>query len=202
MTYSFRYRAQAEALVDALVDDAFYQAMTESAARASGGAFEAMCRYMDFSMREAQASGRLSLAPAESPGAAIWALPRSASESERLASAKQTFLDTQMGEESVRCYARIVANMSALSAPVIPEGAWYLSILGITPNRQSRGVGRALLERDLEAADADGVPAYLETFCERNHSFYERLGFRTAKSVPEPETNAVYTVMVRDAKRV
>ena len=198
MIYSFRYRAAAEALVGALVDDAFYQAMTESAADATGGAFEAMCRYMDFSMREADAYGRLSLAPDSSPGAAIWAVPVSAAVSAELGDAKREFIRSQMGEASLLCYTRIVANMSALTAPVTPDGAWYLSILGVAPNAQSRGVGRELIEQDLQAVDAAGLSAYLETFSERNHSFYERLGFRAVKSVPEPETNTVYTVMVRD----
>src|SRR5581483_11516441 len=43
------------------------------------------------------------------------------------------------------------------------EPHWYLATLGTEPSRQGRGIGSTLLRTVLGKADADGVPAYLES---------------------------------------
>jgi ribosomal protein S18 acetylase RimI-like enzyme len=57
------------------------------------------------------------------------------------------------------------------------EPHWYLSLLGVDPPRQGRGVGRRLLEAWLSSIDPDGLPSYLETDRESNVAFYARAGF-------------------------
>ncbi|MFE3602412.1 GNAT family N-acetyltransferase [Streptomyces sp. NPDC059096] len=53
----------------------------------------------------------------------------------------------------------------------------YLLMIAVSPERQGRGVGRALIESVLERCDRDGVPAYLEASSARSRRLYERLGF-------------------------
>lgn len=48
---------------------------------------------------------------------------------------------------------------------------WYLFILGTEPAAQGRGLASALLAHMLARADADGMPAYLESSSERNLAF-------------------------------
>jgi ribosomal protein S18 acetylase RimI-like enzyme len=55
---------------------------------------------------------------------------------------------------------------------------WYLGYLGARRDRQGQGLGSQLLREVLAGADADGVPAYLESSNERNLTLYERNGFR------------------------
>jgi GNAT superfamily N-acetyltransferase len=55
---------------------------------------------------------------------------------------------------------------------------WYLGYLGTRGERQGQGLGTQLLREILAGADADGVPAYLESSNERNLPLYERNGFR------------------------
>jgi len=43
------------------------------------------------------------------------------------------------------------------------EPHYYLSVLGVDPGSQGRGVGSALLAPGLGLCDREGVPAYLET---------------------------------------
>lgn len=57
------------------------------------------------------------------------------------------------------------------------EPHWYLSMLGVDPACQGRGYGSALLKAGLARADADGLPAYLESSNPRNVPLYERFGF-------------------------
>jgi GNAT superfamily N-acetyltransferase len=55
---------------------------------------------------------------------------------------------------------------------------WYLGYLGTRHDRQGEGLGTRMLREVLARADADGVPAYLESSNERNLPLYERNGFR------------------------
>ncbi len=55
---------------------------------------------------------------------------------------------------------------------------WYLGYLGSRSDRQGQGLGTQMLREILAGADADRVPAYLESSNERNLSLYERNGFR------------------------
>ncbi len=79
-----------------------------------------------------------------------------------------------------------VARHHPMRAPRVLRGViahhptaahWYLSHLGVAPERQGAGVGRALVEAGLRRADADGVGAYLETTNPDNVDFYEAVGF-------------------------
>lgn len=53
----------------------------------------------------------------------------------------------------------------------------YLGILGVDPDRQSRGHGTTLLAPALAECDRIGLLAHLESSNERNIPFYERHGF-------------------------
>jgi GNAT superfamily N-acetyltransferase len=55
---------------------------------------------------------------------------------------------------------------------------WYLGYLGTRRDRQGQGLGTQMLREVLAGADADGMPAYLESSSERNLPLYERNGFR------------------------
>jgi GNAT superfamily N-acetyltransferase len=87
--------------------------------------------------------------------------------------------------------------MSAKSATLVGDAAWYLSIVAVDPAAQGQGLGRILLEPTIAEADRAGVTCYLETFSQRNLSFYQRLGFAAAARFTEPTTGSDYTVMIR-----
>lgn len=59
---------------------------------------------------------------------------------------------------------------------------WYLGYVGVAPGHQGQGIGSLVLGEVLRHADADGVPAYLESSNERNLTLYERNGFRVTTS--------------------
>jgi ribosomal protein S18 acetylase RimI-like enzyme len=54
---------------------------------------------------------------------------------------------------------------------------WYLSLLGVDPAHQGRGLGRSLLESWLQSVDCEAAASYLETDREQNLAFYRRAGF-------------------------
>jgi ribosomal protein S18 acetylase RimI-like enzyme len=53
----------------------------------------------------------------------------------------------------------------------------YLHFAGCAPEHQGKGFGGATIRAGLAQADADHLPAYLETATERNLGLYSNLGF-------------------------
>lgn len=76
---------------------------------------------------------------------------------------------------------------------------FYLSILGVAPEAQGRGLGSQLLRPMLDRCDHEGVGAYLESSKERNVPFYERHGFRVTETVRFPRGPLMWA-MWREAR--
>jgi len=55
---------------------------------------------------------------------------------------------------------------------------WHLGPIGVDPEFQGRGIGKALLGSFLDRVDKEGSAAYLETDVEKNVLLYERFGFK------------------------
>ncbi len=70
--------------------------------------------------------------------------------------------------------ARLLATMRR-HHPRHPH--YYFRDIGVLPEMQGRGIGRALMRPTLERCDREGLPAYLEATSERSASLYARLGF-------------------------
>ena len=68
-----------------------------------------------------------------------------------------------------------------------PEPHFYLYGLGTHPEFQGRGLGVRVIEPVLTTCDRERLPAYLESANPRNHSFYERLGFRVVDELVIPD---------------
>lgn len=194
MTYEFTYRKYAEALYHALIEDAFYIAMERSSSK------EAMLRYYDYSMLEAQKYGELVFPESHDYGTSIWSKPIDKAHEEEKQRSKKEFLKTHMGQESLDTYNSIVNFMSEKSSSIVKENFWYLSIIGILPKYQGQGYGVELVEKILEKTDSIEAPTFLETFTQRNISFYKRLGYKIAESFYEPTSNAEYWLMIREFK--
>src|SRR5690606_23225795 len=77
---------------------------------------------------------------------------------------------------------------------------WYLSALGVHPDRQRQGIGTALLTTTLERADADRTPVYLETATAHNVLLYERYGFEVVEDLILPRTDVRGWLMLRSAR--
>jgi GNAT superfamily N-acetyltransferase len=187
------------ALTESLFDDPFYWAITEGFGNDLAGRKRALNLYFRYSLDEADRTGRCVVAPDPRLGAAAWLLPRSPDVDAAESSAKSEYLASTLGSRGKENYYRIVRYMAPLAARVVPGGSWYLSIIGILPSAQGRGLGATLLAGTLAEASRANVTCYLETFTPRNLKFYARLGFRQVADHLEPTTNREYVVMRRDA---
>jgi len=186
---------------DALRTDPFYDAISVAFAADPARRRTVLGEYFACSIAEGVRCGRVIRTPDPADGVAVWLLPQPGDVEAQATRDKQEALRGILGVAGVATYREIVRCMSERSAPVVPEGAWYLSILAVAPALQGRGLGARLLAPTLAEADAARVSCYLETFTPRNVAFYERLGFTTRLVVNEPTTGADYAVMVRDVQQ-
>ena len=191
--YKFTHPDFAEALYSALSGDPFYITLLQQVEDKK----QALKKYMDYSMVEAAEYGLLYIPKEHNYGLSIWSKPLDGGTNLQKDFKKKDFLKIELGTAALDSYNQIVSFMSAQTANFIPANAWYLSIVGIKPEFQGKGLGRELIVPILKEADALNIPTYLETFTTRNKSFYSRLGYIDAASFTEPVTNAEYCIMLR-----
>ena len=79
----------------------------------------------------------------------------------------------------------------------MPDPHWYLMALGVDPQHQRRGHGRALVRAGIERATSDDMPIYLETETDANVTFYENLGFEVLDEVTIEAIDLPFSLMVR-----
>ncbi len=195
---TLHYPRHAEALYQALKPDPYFAALESWVS--TGSARDAMLAYYDFSMLEAAAYGRLYLPEGTDHGVSVWLPPLSAQRTAEKKQRRAAFIVERFGEVVLERYRQIMHQMDANAEPLIEEGAWYLSIVGVLPEFQSQGLGAGLITPVLEESDDAGVATYLETFTPRNRSFYARLGYEVAGTFTEAVTGARYSLMIRTAR--
>jgi GNAT superfamily N-acetyltransferase len=186
------------ALVAALVDDPFYRALVADFVADHEAVARVLGSYFEYSLSEAERTGRCIVADNPRLGATAWLLPRSTEVEANESASKASFLAAALGPRGHSNYWRIIEFMSARASLSVPAEAWYLSIIGIDPAAQGQGLGAQLLKPTLTEADSAAAVCYLETFSPRNVKFYERLRFRSVASYLEPCTGAPYVIMRRD----
>jgi ribosomal protein S18 acetylase RimI-like enzyme len=103
-------------------------------------------------------------------GAALWLPPGAEPDGEQLASLMETHAPASVVDDMLGVFDQM--------AQFHPHDAhWYLPLIGVDPAAQGQGLGALLLAHALARADADRLPAYLESSNPRNISLYQRHGF-------------------------
>lgn len=134
-------------------------------------------------------------------GVAIWVPPgrkgSTALESVRLMPA----LGRLAGWRRLRSVSEAVTTLERRRHHHCPQQHFYLSALGVEPERQGQGIGSALMKPVLDRCDAEIIPAYLETAGTRNVQLYERHGFKVVEELTLPRTDIRGWLMLRRVKR-
>lgn len=84
---------------------------------------------------------------------------------------------------------------------------WHISMVGVDPQHQAKGLGKRMMERLHDLADTEGVTCYLGCVGAKNEAFYKKLGYNKATegtlTDPSDETRTlVCSVMIREPKSV
>ena len=80
---------------------------------------------------------------------------------------------------------------------IMPGPHYYIWVVGVDPDYQGMGIGKALMKPGLDQADAMRVPIYLETHDEKNVLYYQKLGFDLIRIESAPGFDLKFWSMVR-----
>jgi ribosomal protein S18 acetylase RimI-like enzyme len=187
----------ARSLAAALIGDPFYRAVTVACGDDEAARLAMLEAYFALALVEGEQAGRVDLADDGGNGAAIWTTDTPAAERQAAYAQREDALRVLLGEQGYAHFMAIVGNMEHALTPHALQDAWYLSIAGIAPDVQGRGLGASVLAPGLAAVDAAGAACFLETYNERSLPFYARLGFVVAGRYAEAVTGCDYWLMVR-----
>nr|BFE55719.1 GNAT family N-acetyltransferase [Dactylosporangium thailandense] len=100
--------------------------------------------------------------------------------------------DSRLKEVTGPAFDRVCELDAALEAkhPLGPHH--YLAFVAVRPDRQSLGIGSALLARHHARLDRAGLPAYLEANDPRNRELYLRHGYESRPPVLLPDGPPVW----------
>eukprot|EP01133_Synstelium_polycarpum_P019649 gene19649-23534_t len=187
----------ARSLAAALIGDPFYRAVTVACGDDEAARLAMLEAYFALALTEGWQAGRVDLADDGRNGAAIWTTDTPAAQRQAAYVQREDALRVLLGEQGYAHFTAIVGNMEHALASHGLQHAWYLSIAGIAPDAQGRGLGASVLAPGLAAVDAAGAACFLETYNERSLPFYGRLGFAVAGRYAEAVTGCDYWLMVR-----
>ena len=132
-------------------------------------------------------------------GAAVWLGPDAWEVTpERAAAAGLDDLPTIMGAAAAERFFSVLAAVDPYHHRDVPAAHWYVMVVGVAPEAQGQGLGRALLQPIIDRADAACQPCYLETAQPKNVAFYEHLGFRRVVDTVEPSSGLRMWTFRRD----
>ena len=119
---------------------------------------------------------------------AIVALPpgQTAVTPERAAQGGLTKLPDLIGAEAAGRFLGVLPAAEPMHHRYAPGPHWYVMALGVSPDAQGEGHGRALLESIFDEADPSRLPVYLETTRAANIAFYGHMGFAVVEQVRDP----------------
>ncbi|MBL7257795.1 GNAT family N-acetyltransferase [Paractinoplanes lichenicola] len=94
--------------------------------------------------------------------------------------------DNLAGEFPEDVLKRVRAYDEAVHAALPKEPFWYLGVLGTHPDFAGRRWAQAVMHAGLDRAEADGLPAILETSKPANVEFYRKAGWRVVNEIADP----------------
>ncbi len=94
----------------------------------------------------------------------------------------------RVGKDEFGRFTAVTRYMEPLRARDAGPKHWYVMALGVDPEKQGLGAGRALLAHVARLADSARVPCYLETAEPRNVDFYQKNGYGIAAEGIEPKS--------------
>lgn len=182
-------------LVSSLWTDPFYRSILVDF-NSDHEKIKTLYQYFKYSIDEGCRIGRVTIDTEYNSGASVWMLPNNKTILEKENNNKSYFIEKLLGPIGLNNYNQIIRYMNNQIEELIPKDAWYLSILGVNPKIQGKGIGRKLIEEIINEAKQNKTHCYIETFEEENHGFYKKMGFIELKTIYEPTTKANYVVMM------
>ncbi len=128
---------------------------------------------------------------------AVWIPPGEPEMTDEQAAAFESLVEELVGSDQARVVLGVFEQLDAGHPHADPH--YYLSLLATHRDHRGKGLGMALLATCLEAIDAEGAPAYLESTNPANNLRYMRHGFEPYAEITLPN-GLVITTMWRQAR--
>ncbi len=80
---------------------------------------------------------------------------------------------------------------------LMPDPHWYLTTIGVEPERQGEGLGSTLLRSGIRRADHENTSIFLDTETSGNVAFYQHFGFEVIEETTATESGVPVWLMVR-----
>ena len=107
-------------------------------------------------------------------------------------------IEQRFGPQAYHRFTTTYRYFEDIHHQCMPGPHWYLALVGVSPDCQGQGIGRALLSPVFERADRQQLPCYLETFIPQNLPFYEHRGFHIVHAGIEPHSGVTFWAMKRE----
>lgn len=134
-------------------------------------------------------------------GVAVWLPPGEAEMTpQRIAAAGMDEAPVVLGVDAWERFMGVMEFLEGLHAADMPGEHWYLAVIGVDPEAAGTGLGSALLQPVLDAADKQGLSCYLETAEADNQAFYEKHGFAAVRQGAEPTSGLDYWTFRREPR--
>jgi GNAT superfamily N-acetyltransferase len=153
-------------------------------------------RYLSYWPRIADTLGRGAFDHATAYGlegcvaVALWLPPGAAPDREAITRLMRESIDEETYDDTMRLFEQMDRFH-----PDVPH--WYLSLIGVDPRAQGRGLGTRLLRPVLDACDSEHLPAYLKATSPRSRDLYGRHGFNVV-GVIQAGTSPLLWAMLRE----
>lgn len=131
-------------------------------------------------------------------GVAVWLPPQESKPAlAKMLRAGVWRMPAEIGWGAALRFARVLDHLARVWRRCGPPPHWYLCLLGVDPQRQGQGHGKALVRAMLERFDRSQLACGLETTNEHNTAFYQSLGFSLVAVEPVPHTELRFWFMLR-----
>lgn len=104
----------------------------------------------------------------------------------------------QLGIKAFNRFNQYMSFSATSRKKILSVDYWYLWVIGVSPQNQGTGIGRRLIETNLEKAEKEGYPVLLETENENNLDFYQRFQFHIVETATIPGINVKIWSMIRN----
>jgi GNAT superfamily N-acetyltransferase len=148
-------------------------------------------------VRQASLFGEV-IAAEDMTGISLWMPPGAVITAENASRSGMQKLPEAMGRDAFLRFGMALDYLSGAHANGLPAKHWYLMAVGVLPERQGRGQGRALLQPIIARADAAGMPICLDTAQPKVKSLYQALGFRVTVETVDPKSGLRFWTYQRD----
>ncbi|MEJ0027841.1 MAG: GNAT family N-acetyltransferase [Rhizomicrobium sp.] len=86
----------------------------------------------------------------------------------------------------------VIATLDRVEKVHPKEPHWYLQVIGTDPDKQGKGFGSLIMRDRLAAADAAGLPCYLESSKDTNIPIYRSFGFEVTGEINIPDGPTIW----------